>query len=707
MASRAEWLDRFASAIDAHDATLAERGLDIWVGGEPTFTDRWSADPQWNGGALGDDKRARAVGVLRRLAERRPGAAVLRALGRQYPDEDLPRWSLGVYARRDGTAVWRGPPDPCLLPPELDSRCAPDALVTLRDVLLERLAALGLSTASFELGESDLRVLYSPEPIDGITLASHPDIARASAHDEATPPEGPIDALAARSLFLIVLGQHDDGTARIELPQLFAVDPFVQLLELVGDAASHVGLAALVLGGFAPPTDASVAWTTVTPDPGVLELNLCPCESSRALLDETRAAYQAAEAEGLSAWRLHFNGHVTESGGGGHLTLGGRTPETSPFFVEPQLLPRLICYFSAHPSLSYAFCEQAGSSSQAPRADEGAAESVRELELALHLLEREPAPDPELIWRTLAPFLVDRFGNTHRAEINVEKLCNPLLPLRGKLGLVELRAMRMPERPERWAALAALLRAVVARLGAGAATTQLTDWGRQLHDRFALPFYLRQDLRRVFADLDQHGLLPAAPVTEELLDDDHRVLGVQRFGTAQLVVRQAIEFWPVIGDLSAQNGTSRLLDASCRRVELCLRAVDEADEALEGWTLSVDGYDVPLVRDDDEEGAALVIGLRYRAYTPAIGLHPSLPAHGPLTLALQHPDQGAYCVRLHDWRPQGGAYEGLPVDQDDAMRRRQERLVLEEVAAPATVREGAPAAALTRYCFDTRWLPVR
>ena len=81
----------------------------------------------------------------------------------------------------------------------------------------------------------------------------------------------------------------------------------------------------------------------------------------------------------------------------------------------------------------------------------------------------------ELLYASLAPFLADTSGNVHRSELNIEKLWNPNLPGRGYLGLVELRAFRMPRSPERAAAIAALRRAIAAMLTGADPTPRLRD----------------------------------------------------------------------------------------------------------------------------------------------------------------------------------------------------------------------------------------
>ena len=313
-------------------------------------------------------------------------------------------------------------------------------------------------------------------------------------------------------------------------------------------AANAAGLSSLVWRGFPPPVDASVAWMTLTPDPAVLEVNEAPAASITEFLDMSRRLFDVAHSSGLAPYRLNYNGDISESGGGGQFTLGGPSAERSPFFVAPQLLSRLIVYLNHHPSLSYWFAPvYVGSFSQSPRTDENVRESFSELQVALQHLAARAEPEPEFIWRSLSPFLVDTSGNAHRSEVNIEKLWNPYLPGRGCLGLVEFRAFRMARSAERSASIAALLRAVIAMLMRHDVATALCDWGRELHDRFALPYFLRRDLEQVFADLAEHGVGLHAHMQMLLSQEPFAPVWSYAFSGCELQLERAVEFWPLVG----------------------------------------------------------------------------------------------------------------------------------------------------------------
>lgn len=706
----------FEQAVRSHDDLIRRRDLAIWIGAEPTFTDRRSEAPEWLCNALGPTKESYARRMLVESLNAAPGAVVLRTLGRQYSKEDLPRWSLGLYQRRDGEPVWSGPPDRLVADPTatLPTRLLED----FWERLAQRLGARGWPALLLTVETvPSLRIVFR---CDTLPLLANPErdprLARPSLHGQPIPLQGPRDELAEQGIFLLGIGwpEPEQGFGEIaapcvELPACPDTGLFLSLLAAIGEAANAAELPALILAGFPPPVDASVAWTTLTPDPAVVEVNMAPAPDVATFLQATRASFAAAAVAGLSPYRMYYNGQVTDSGGGGQLTLGGPTPDRSPFLAHPHLLSALIRYFNRHPALSFYFAgDFIGSSSQAPRPDERTADLFEELALALALLERQRNPTPELLWQTLSPFLADPAGNPHRTEINIEKLWNPWLPGRGQLGLVEFRAFRMPPTPERLTALATLLRAIAAMLIQSPEPPRLIDWGRELHDRFALPFYLRTDLWDVLDELARAGLGLGQPLITELLNQDHYWIGEVLFDDCQLTVRRGLEFWPLLGDaLTQEHGHSRLVDASTARLEISLRVRPGAMcKTLTDWQLTVNGYRLPMRREDELDGETWLCGVRYRRFKPWTGLHPGLNAQGPLELVLSHPAQpSALRITLHEWQPQGGGYEGLPRDLEDAAVRCAERFVSEFLdAAPLPPPLEPPPEAITPYTFDLRWL---
>ena len=457
-----------------------------------------------------------------------------------------------------------------------------------------------------------------------------------------------------------------------------------------------------------PPPDAGSAWLTVTPDPAVVEVNMAPASSLAEFHHDARAVWGAARDAGLSPVRYRYDGQVSESGGGGQITLGASSPARSPFFSSPWLLPGLLRLFNAHPSLSYLFApECVGSASQGPRPDEGVRERFEELGVSLdRLAARGAAVTPEELWSSLAPLLVDASGNSHRAEMNIEKLWNPHFEDRGRMGLVEFRALGMPERPETMSARAALLRALAARASADPVSLPLVDWGGALHDRFALPTLLLDDLSEVLSDLTLHRLGLGPALVAELTRRPPPVARVERAGAA-LTLSKAREFWPLVGDVASQERSgSRLVDSSGARLETLV----EVDQGDPPGRLTAMGWDVPLVPIGRRRHVA---GIRYRAFVPSPGFHPGLPAADPLRLRWEIGGT-AIAIDLHGWIPGGGVYDGLPGGADEATRRRAARVVVREETAAAPGDSGdsrstspgpVPPCGHGAFTLDLRRLP--
>jgi uncharacterized protein (DUF2126 family) len=710
----------FDQAVQDHERDIKAAGLEIWVGAEPTFTDRYSEEAEWLNEANGSTKQLRALGTLADLHRGlNANAVVLRTLGRQYNGEVHPRWNMGLYYHRDGHPIWAGPPDPLLqgsnypgLKP-IPTRAA--CVRQFRDALHEQLIGKGWNAISFDIEQAPgLRLAFR---CDAEEIAAHPitdqHLTRSSIHSRAVPIDGLNDELAQDGTFLIaidgLLTKEEtilENAAWLELPAFPNVHLFEQFLTATTRAAAAAGLNGLVLTGFPPPVDHSVSWWTITPDPGVVEVNMAPAPDLQTFYSWNRTLFRIAEQQGLSAYRLNYNGYVSDSGGGGQITLGGPAPESSPFFLAPHLLPNLIRYFNQHPAFSYYFApDSIGSFSQSPRPDEKVRESFAEMEVALEQLSRIDSPNPEILWSSLAPFLVDPSGNTHRSEINIEKLWNPFIPSRGQLGLVEFRAFRMPRTPERLTALAALLRAIAAYLAGQQLTAGLKDWGSELHDRFALPYYLEQDLKIVLDDLAQAGLGLGKPLVEQIFLDDGRLIGQAKFEQCRIMFKHAIEFWPVLGDIATQqSGGSRWMDASTHRIEVTMRCLSNSRDDLDKYQLTVNGCRVPMRLEQDDQGPLLIFGIRYRSFVPWRGLHPTLGAQNSLKFILSKTDgRHAMCITLYDWHPDGSAYDGLPQDFTEARKRREERFVVQQIEVNLMdSSKSPPEPALSPFCLDLR-----
>ncbi|MBL8627338.1 MAG: transglutaminase family protein [Myxococcales bacterium] len=482
----------------------------------------------------------------------------------------------------------------------------------------------------------------------------------------------------------LALARGSGGQARAALGRQFPDEPAPRFCYEVTAAAITAAASApdaevaalLAAPPQAPPSPGAL---TVTPDPGVVEVNMAPCATLVEFHAQLAAIDAAAAAAGLAATRFRWNGEQVDSGGGGQLTIGGPSPSASPCFTHPALLPRLLRYVHNHPALSYWFMgEFAGSASQAPRPDEGVRERADELALACAELEHlaaTGASTPALQWQTVAPILVDASGNPHRAELNVEKLWNPSGGARGCLGLIEWRAFRMAPSVEALAAAAALVRAVAARCAVAAYDAPWHDWGPALHHRWALPSELAADLDDVLADLAGHGfdLAPLAPALASYRD---RVLVTTATPTLAITLRPAVEFWPLFGDVASQERAgARAVDGSTERIELAIATDPDAPAPR----LVVAGRGVALAA---QRPGHYRVGIRRRRFVPSPGFLPTVPADEPLRLTVGD-DAGAVAIEVFAWQPGGGPYAALPADAAEAATRRAARVAIAPVAAPA------------------------
>jgi uncharacterized protein (DUF2126 family)/transglutaminase-like putative cysteine protease len=486
-----------------------------------------------------------------------------------------------------------------------------------------------------------------------------------------------------------------DGILYIFLPPMDYLEHYLDVVSSI-EATAEILNIPVRIEGYEPPRDYRLERLVVSPDPGVIEVNIHPANSWLELTTTIDTLYEQAFLSRLGTEKFMLDGRHTGTGGGNHITIGGAKPADSPLLRRPDLLRSLIAYWQHHPGLSYLFSSAfVGATSQAPRFDEGLNDRLYEMEIAFSQTPESGFIPFYLVDRLYRHLLTDLTGNTHRSEFCIDKLYSPDTSS-GRLGILEFRAFDMPPHKQMSLVQMLLIRALIAKFWKTPYGQSLTRWGTELHDKFMLPHYVKQDLQEVVSDLNEAGYPFDISWFDAFLEFRFPRYGSMMLRGIAMEIRMGIEPWNVLGEEMAGTGTARYVDSSLEKVQVKLNGLNG-----DRYVLLVNGRRVPLISTGVKE--EFVCGVRYRAWQPPSALHPTIGIDTPITFDIVDTwnSRSIGGCTYYVAHPGGRSYETFPVNSYEAESRRGNRFAT-TAHTQGALRPSPALKAVSRYVAQDR-----